>query len=262
MKVSVIVPVYNSALMLNELCIRIFKVMEKLELRNDFELLMINDFSSDDSWQKIEGLSRKFYFIKGINLIANFGQHNAIMAGLKYSSGEYIITLDDDLQHPPEFFPEILNKLHKADVCYTNYRNRKHTGWKRFVSYLNNIISSLILNKPIKIYMSSFRGFTKKIKLKLITFKGPDVYIDGLIINSTKNIAMITVDHHARRFGESNYNFKKLFILWSNMILNFSFFPVRTASILGVILKILIKFFRKKNTKPQFEIKEIINGKI
>ena len=262
MKVSVIVPVYNSSLMLGELCQRILNEMDKLKFRNDFELFMINDFSTDKSWEKIKELSRKFDFIKGINLNENFGQHNAIMAGLNYSTGEYVITLDDDLQHPPEFFTQILIKLNEADVCYTNYRNRKHIGWKRFVSYLNNIISSLILNKPVKIYMSSFRGFTKQINLKLISFKGPDVYLDGLIINSTKNIAMITVDHHERKFGESNYNLKKLFILWSNMILNFSFLPIRFASLFGGMLKILIKFFRKKNTKPQFEIKEMVNVKI
>ena len=257
MKVSIIVPVYNSSSMLEELVQRVNKTMSKLDFKNDYELLLINDFSEDNSWKTIVKLIEQFSFIKGINLTENFGQHNAIMAGLNNCAGEYIITIDDDLQHPPEFISDILDELKTNDVCYTNYRNRKHIGWKKFVSNLNNIISSFILNKSLKIYMSSYRGMISKIKLKIIQFKNPDVYIDGLIINSTKNIGMISVDHHARKYGESNYNLKKLLILWSNMILNFSFFPFRTASVLGITLKFLIKLIRKKNTKKQFEILEI-----
>tara|TARA_B100000767_G_scaffold83464_1_gene80386 strand:+ start:5376 stop:6167 length:792 start_codon:yes stop_codon:yes gene_type:complete len=257
MEVSIIVPVYNSSPMLIELVERVEVTMSKLNCKNNYELLFVNDASEDDSWETITRLINKYSFIKGINLTENFGQHNAIMAGLNICIGEYIITIDDDLQHPPEFFSNILNKLKTQDVCYTNYKNRKHIGWKKFVSNLNNIISSFILNKPLKIYMSSYRGIVQKIKFKIVQFKNPNVYIDGLIINSTKNIGMINVDHHARKFGESNYNLKKLLILWSNMILNFSFLPFRAASILGISLKLIIKLIRKKNKKKQFEILEI-----
>ncbi len=257
MEVSIIVPVYNSSPMLIELVERVEVTMSKLNCKNNYELLFVNDASEDDSWETITRLINKYSFIKGINLTENFGQHNAIMAGLNICIGEYIITIDDDLQHPPEFFSNILNKLKTQDVCYTNYKNRKHIGWKKFVSNLNNIISSFILNKPLKIYMSSYRGIVQKIKFKIVQFKNPNVYIDGLIINSTKNIGMINVDHHARKFGESNYNLKKLLILWSNMILNFSFLPFRAASILGISLKLIIKLIRKENKKKQFEILEI-----
>ena len=257
MKISIIVPVYNSASMLEELTQRINKTLSNLNFENNYELLFINDASKDNSWETIVRLIEKFSFVKGINLTENFGQHNAIMAGLNNCAGEYIITMDDDLQHPPEFIVNILDKLKTRDVCYTNYRNRKHLGWKKLVSNLNNIISSFILNKPLRIYMSSYRGMNSKIKFKVIKFTNPDVYIDGLIINSAKNIGMISVDHHARKYGESNYNLKKLLLLWSNMILNFSFFPFRTASILGIVLKSVIRLIRKKNTKKQFEILEI-----
>ena len=218
MRVSIIVPVYNSSPILEELVQRIALTMKSLNLENNYELLLINDASEDDSWKTITLLIKQFTFIKGINLSENFGQHNAIMAGLNNCHGDYIITIDDDLQHSPEFFPDILNVLKTKDVCYTNYKNRKHIGWKKFVSKLNNVISSFILNKPLRIYMSSYRGMVKKIQLQIIQFKKSDVYIDGLIKNSTKNIGMISVDHHARKIGESNYNLKKLLILWSNMI--------------------------------------------
>ena len=259
MKVSVIVPVFNSSLMLKELCERIFKIMNKLDLANNFELIMINDSSYDDSWNKICELAKNYKFILGLNLKENFGQHNAIMAGLNNCKGKFIITLDDDLQHPPEFFPNILEALKDSQVCYTNYKNRKHIGWKKFVSKLNNLVSSFILNKPLKIYMSSFRGFTREVNLKIIEFKKPDVYLDGIILSITRKIKMITVDHHTRKIGQSNYNIKRLFLLWSNMILNFSFLPLRPASLVGIILKVIIKILRKKNTKLQFEIKERTN---
>ena len=133
MEVSIIVPVYNSSPMLIELVERVEVTMSKLNCKNNYELLFVNDASEDDSWETIIRLINKYSFIKGINLTENFGQHNAIMAGLNICIGEYIITIDDDLQHPPEFFSNILNKLKTQDVCYTNYKNRKHIGWKKFV---------------------------------------------------------------------------------------------------------------------------------
>ena len=104
MKLSIIIPVYNSATILHKLNNRILKSVEEMKLINDFELIMINDFSEDSSWEIIKELSQNNNYIKGISLDKNYGQHNAIMAGLNFCSGEKIITLDDDLQHPPEFF--------------------------------------------------------------------------------------------------------------------------------------------------------------
>ena len=126
------------------------------------------------------------------------------------------------------------------------------------MSDINNFISSSLLNKPINIYMSSFRGIRKNIIKKIINYKKPDIYLDGIIINSTKNIGMISVDHYARKFGESNYDLKRLLKLWSNMVLNFSFYPIRFGSFFGILLKFLVKILRKKNTRPQFEIKEFL----
>ena len=260
MKISIVVPVFNSSDILDELVIRIKNILEKLSYEDNFELILINDCSNDNSWIKIKNLSKKYFFIKGINLSENFGQHNALMAGFNNISGDYVITLDDDLQHPPEFIPNIVEKLNNFDVCYTNYKNRKHVGWKKTVSTINNIISSFLLNKPLRIYMSSFRGIRKNIVLEIIKFKKPDVYIDGLIISLTKKIEIISVEHHARKKGDSNYTLKKLFILWSNMLINFSFFPFRISSIFGIILKFLVKLVRKKNIKPQYEISEIISN--
>ncbi len=258
MKLSIIIPVFNSSETLDLLNHEIFKVVSKIDLKNDFELIFINDNSEDDSWKKIKKLKEDFSYIKAINFSENFGQHNAIFAGFSFCSGEKVITLDDDLQHSPKFFPEILETLEKHEVCYTYYKNRKHKFWKKVVSDINNFISSSLLNKPINIYMSSFRGIRKNIIKKIINYKKPDIYLDGIIINSTKNIGMISVDHYARKFGESNYDLKRLLKLWSNMVLNFSFYPIRFGSFFGILLKFLVKILRKKNTRPQFEITEFL----
>ncbi len=255
-KVSIIIPVYNSFEILDELNQRILKTFENINLSESFEVIMINDFSKDKSWEKIEHLSSKYNYIKGIKLSENFGQHNAIMAGLNNCNGEYVITIDDDLQHPPEFFPEIIKKLDNSDVCYTNYRNRKHNSWKKTISIINNIVSSFLLNKPLNIYMSSFRGLKRNIVLEIIKFKKPNVYIDGIIIGATKNIGMITVDHDERKSGKSNYDLRKLFILWSNMIIDLKFYPIRFSSVFGLILKFFVILFRNKENKPQYKISE------
>ena len=144
MEISVIIPVYNSASIVKLL---IENLKKNLIFVDDFEIILINDFSTDNSWEEIVKISKNDKKIRGINLSKNYGQHNAIMAGLNNAVGDCMITLDDDLQHPPEFFPEIINKLKNFDVCYTNYKNRKHVGWKRAVSALNNFVSSFLLNK-------------------------------------------------------------------------------------------------------------------
>ena len=254
MEVSIVVPVYNSSKILDELNKRILNVMKTCNLQDSFELILVNDSSSDDSWKKIKYLSGVYGYIKGINLSENFGQHNSLMAGFNYCNGNFIVTMDDDLQHPPEYVPEIVEQLKSYDVCYTNYINRKHLGWKKAVSNLNNIVSSFLLSKPLNIYMSSFRGLKKNIVKEIIKYKEPNVYIDGLIIKSTNKVKMIDVEHHERKTGKSNYDIKKLFILWSNLILNFSFFPIRISSIFGISLKFFALIIRKKNNKPQFKI--------
>ncbi len=259
MKLSIVIPVYNSEGILESLNKRIFEVIAMMELTNNFEVILINDHSNDDSWIKIKNLSKHHRYIKGINLNQNYGQHNAIMAGLNNCSGEFVITIDDDLQHPPEFFPEVLKQLSNHDVCYTNYNKRKHLFWKKAVSKLNNLFSSFLLSKPLSVYMSSFRGLKKSVVKEIIKYKYPNVYLDGLILRSTKNIGMINVDHHARKVGDSNYTLKKLLILWSNMLWDFSFLPFRPASIFGISLKYIIKFIRKENIKNQYEIIEKIN---
>ncbi len=217
---------------------------------------MINDCSVDNSWKIIKSLSINFKFIKGINLSRNFGQHNAILAGLNECNGKNIITMDDDLQHSPNNIIDIYQQLLGGfDVCYVNYLERKHEKWKIIFSKISNVISSFLLNKPLRIYCSSYKGFKRKILREIIKYKEFNVYVDGLILNATRNITMISVPHYSRLEGKSNYNFLKLFNLWCNMTENFPAKPLRFATFFGYILKIIITLFRKKTIhKKQYII--------
>ncbi len=257
--ISIVIPVYNSSEILSEL---VKKIYQSIKDDFNFEIILINDKSADNSWDKIKELTFKYKNLQGINLEQNYGQHNAIMAGLNNVKGKYIVMMDDDLQHPPENIKDIVAKLKEGnEVCYVKYINRKHAKWKIFVSWLNNIISSLLISKPIGVYTSSFKGITKSIKNEIIKYKKPQVFIDWLILRETKKISTINV-HHLRRYsGKTNYSFKKLMLLWSNMVIIIPILPLRFSSIFLIVSKIIVKTFiyrlvREKNPMEQYIIKE------
>lgn len=257
MNLSIIIPIFNSSKSIENLIQKVNYYIKKDLKFSKFEIILVNDNSYDDSWSKILNLSKKKKYIKGINLSKNFGQHNAIMAGLNFAKGDYIITMDDDLEHSPKFLKNFIIQLKEFDVCYTYYKNRKHSFFKNTVSKLNNIISSLILNKSLYIYLSSYRGFKKKICKQIIKFKKNYVYIDYLILKNTKKIKMISVQHGKRAFGQGNYTIKKLFKLWSIMVLNSDLWPFKYNTIFNLFLKIIVKLFLKKNKHhAQYSIKE------
>ena len=187
MRLSVVIPVYNSEKILNTL---INSIKKKIKIRkNLFEIILVNDFSSDNSWKKISNLKRNNNFIKAINLRKNYGQHYAIFIGLKFAKGKYIVCMDDDMQHDPRYINKIVKTLeNRNDVCYVKYLKQEHKITKIFISKLNNIVSSYLMNKSIKIYTSSFKGFTKNIKNKIIQNKSDFVFLDYWIFKYSKKI--------------------------------------------------------------------------
>ena len=263
MDLSIVIPVYNSQNIIEDLVKKINISVNGIKTINSYEILLINDFSSDDSWKKIKHLAKSLNYVKAINLEKNYGQHNSIMCGLNECKGKYIITMDDDLQHPPSSIKDLLVQLDKGhDVCYTNYINRRHPFWKKFVSWLNNLVSSYLLNKPYNIYLSSFRAFTNGVAQELVKYKKKDVYLDGLILKATRNISIISVPHNKRPLGKSNYNFLKLLTLWSNMAINFPIFPLRLSTLFGLVLLSIILVLRKifaltsRKSNEQFIVSE------
>ncbi len=216
MKVSIIIPVFNSSKILEEL---LKNIKDNVLLHSEsLEVILVNDYSQDDSWTQIKNLKQKYSFIKGINLKQNYGQHNAIFCGLKNSTGDKIVCMDDDMQHDPRHILKMLEKLNDHEVCYVKYIKRKHNYIKILVSKLNNIVSSYLMNKPLKIYTSSFKCFNKNIGEKIIKNDEKFVFIDYWIFKYTNKITYIHVQHNKRFAGTTNYGFKELLTLWSKMI--------------------------------------------
>ena len=170
--------------------------------------------------------------------------------------------MDDDMQHDPIYIKKIYEQLKQnKDVCYVNYLNRQHALWKRVVSWLNNVISSFLMDKPLKIYTSSYKGIKKNIKEEIIKDKRNEVFLDLSIFEITKNVTIVDIEHKKRLSGKTNYNLKKLLILWSAMIINLklnykkiSFIPLLILKLfIGKFLYILIK---NKNITEQYKISE------
>jgi undecaprenyl-phosphate 4-deoxy-4-formamido-L-arabinose transferase len=156
--------------------------------------------------------------------------------------------MDDDLQHPPQYIGEIIEQLINGfEVCYTNYINRKHVFWKHFVSWINNIISSHLLNKPYKLYLSSFRGIKRNILNRIIKNKKNNIYIDSTILKISPKITSIKINHQARFQGESTYSFTKLVNLWLNMASDSSVRPLRFFSFFVLIFQLTLSFKKSEN---------------
>lgn len=237
---SIVVPVYRSAQILPQLVDKIHAEMHKEGLAGSFELLLVNDASTDNSWQVIRSLANTHPFIKGISLRRNFGQHNAIMAGLHYVSGDFIVLMDDDLQHPPQAIGDIMRALSEGyDVCYTNYLNRQHPFWKKLGSQFNDWVATRLLGKPKGLYLSSFKGLRKEVVDEIIKYDGPYAYLDGLILDVTSSVTTINIEHQARHEGEGNYNLSRSLALWMKMATSFSVLPLRIASYAGFALAAL-----------------------
>ena len=231
---SVVIPVYNSADCIEELINRLVDVLDDIE--NKYEIILINDYSKDSSWEKIVECCNENNNIIGINFRKNFGQDNAIMAGLKYSSGKSIIIMDDDLQHDPMDIPSLLDKLNKgSDVVYANFLSKKQSLIKNIGSWFNGKIANIIINKPKEIYLSPFKAINRSIIIEILKYNGPYPYIDGLIFRVTRNINQISIQHHKRFSGKGNYGLIKSIGVWLKLATNFSVLPLRISTTLGFL---------------------------
>lgn len=234
--VSVVIPAYGSEQILPELVKRIWDVAQQNKRKN-WELVIVCDNSPDDSWNVLLELKEKYHFLRIRKLAKNFGQHNAILCGLEVVRGQLVVTMDDDLQHDPADIPRLIEGLNAdCEVVYASFPTRKHRIWKILGSKFNNAVATKILDKPKSLYLSPFRAFNRRISQEISEFRGPSAYLDGLILQATKKIKMIEVEHHARLEGESLYNLSKSIRLWWHMVSNGSILPLRIATAGGLII--------------------------
>ena len=238
--VSILIPVYKNDGGLDELVKRIGTSMANSAYASNFELILVDDCSPDNSWEVIQRLAKEHVFVQGATLSRNFGQHNAIMAGLNLVSGQYVVLMDDDLQHPPEAIPNMVQELVAgADVCYTRYANRQHAAWKIAGSRFNDLMASWLLSKPKGLYLSSFKALKRGMVDQIRSHEGPFAYLDGLILDITRRIATVEIQHGTRAYGEGNYSFKKSISLWLRMVTGTSIVPLRMVTLMGALIALL-----------------------
>ncbi len=231
--VSIIVPAYNSEATLVELARRINTVLAPLV--RDFEIILVNDGSKDGSWEVITELAEKNPNVRGLNLMHNYGQHNALLVGIQRAQYETIVTIDDDLQHPPEEIPKLLSKLSEGyDVVYGKPATRNHSIFRNISSKMLKAVLKIVMGAKMGRYSSAFRAFRSILRRGFENFADVQLSIDVLLSWSAARATYILVDHHPRPVGKSGYTFRKLMLVAFNMLTGYSTLPLRIASVVGL----------------------------
>lgn len=229
---SIVIPVYNS-----ENCIEKLVLCLKTALKTlTHEIILVNDCSPDNSWNQILIAAKKNKNICGINLRKNSGQDNAIMAGLSFAKGKFIVIMDDDLQHSPSDIPRLLKTIEEGyDVCYANFEDKKQAFWKNLGSWFNGKIAEYVIAKPRGIYLSPFKIIRREVVESILSYNGIYPYVDGLIFQVTANITQIPAKHNTRFSGRGNYNLIRSIRVFLKLLTGFSIQPLRISSYIGFI---------------------------
>jgi undecaprenyl-phosphate 4-deoxy-4-formamido-L-arabinose transferase len=258
--ISVVIPVYKAELTLRELYNQLVPVMEALTER--FEVVMVEDCGGDGSWAIIQEFVGKDERIRGIRLSRNYGQHNALLCGVRAARYDVIVTMDDDLQNPVSEIQLLLNKLAEGfDVVYGAPQRQQHGLWRNMASRLTKLALQGAMGIETARNVSAFRAFRTKLRHGFSNYRSPSVSIDALLTWSTSNFTAITTRHDPRVAGESNYTLGKLITHGFNLMTGFSALPLRLASITGfvfaffgvvVLAWVLIRYFISGSSVPGF----------
>ena len=235
---SIVVPVYNGAGTVVELV----EALAQQPFGMKLEIILINDASSDDSQAACERLlGTTAVSVTLINHSRNFGEHNAVMTGLRYAKGDFIVTIDDDLQNPPGEILKLLDELRREnlDIVYGSSCTKQHATWRNLGSKSANLIAEWLTDKPRGLYMSTFRCMNRFLVNKILDYSGPYPFIDGLVFQITDRIGSVEVVHLPNKTGRTNYTLRKLIKLWLTILINFSTRPLQMSISLGLIMAAL-----------------------
>jgi undecaprenyl-phosphate 4-deoxy-4-formamido-L-arabinose transferase len=259
---SVLVPVYRSEATLSQLAARLTAALEPLGA--EFEIVLINDGSPDRSWELIREIGRGNPRVRGINLMRNFGQHNALLCGLRAARHQVCVTLDADLQNPPEEIPKLLAKLAEGfDVVYGTPQQLQHGLFRDLSSGLLRILVRGAMGVKIAWRISAFRAFRTDLRNAFAAFQGPFVMLDVLLTWGTTRFAAVPVRHDARPVGKSSYSLGKLIRHGFNVLTGFSTLPLKLASWigffftlfgLGVLVYVIGRYFIQGCNVPGFPL--------
>lgn len=251
MNCSVVVPVYRSEQTLDPLIERLAKVLPSVA--DSYEVVLVNDGSPDKSWAAIERLARQYPWVRGINLMRNYGQHNAMLCGIRAARYEVIFTMDDDLQNPPEEMPKLIAKLNEGyDVVYGVARKRQQVWWKSLFSTLVKRAIAYVMGQKTVRDIGAFKAFRADLRKAFDNFNGPDVLVDVLFSWGTNRFASVPVDEAPRTVGTSNYGLIKLIKVSLLVLTSYTTVPLRLASLLGflftlfglgVLIYVLVTYF-------------------
>jgi glycosyltransferase involved in cell wall biosynthesis len=232
---SIVIPVYRGERSIGPLVDELVKELHPLYR---LEIVLVNDCSPDNAEQVCEALYTRYRpMVRAYSLAKNVGEHNAVMAGLNKSSGDWVVIMDDDFQNPVSEVIKLVNfaVANTHDVVYTFYDKKKHSLFRNFGSRFKDRVANIMLHKPKNLYLSSFKAMNRFLVGEVIKYTLPFSYIDGLVLQTTSNIGMVKVEHRDRKDGRSGYTLNKLISLWLNMFTNFSILPLRVAMGMGFI---------------------------
>jgi glycosyltransferase involved in cell wall biosynthesis len=232
--VSVVVPVYRSQESLRELQRRLLAALTGLGI--SFELLFVEDCGGDNSWGVIQELAAEDERVRGFRMSRNYGQHNALLAGIRAARGKLIVTLDDDLQHPPEELPKLLAKIEEGyDVVYGSPLHEQHGFFRDMASQITKMALQSAMGAETARHVSAFRVFRTQLRGAFDEYRSPHVNLDVLLTWATTRFTALPVRHEARKYGESNYTTRKLLRHAINMMTGFSTIPLQLASVIGFL---------------------------
>ncbi len=232
--ISIVVPVYNSEKSLDELASRLSNVLPNLS--STYELILVNDGSEDASWKVIGELTKQYPWIHGLNMMRNYGQHNALLCGIRAARFTVTVTMDDDMQHPPEEIHKLIAKLDEGyDVVYGSPKKMPHSWWRNAFSFLIKRFLAIAMGVKTGRDVSAFRVFRTYLREAFIEYRNPNVVIDVLLSWGTTRFAASPVDEMPRQAGRSNYNFLRLFQYTMVVLTGFSTVPLRIASLVGFL---------------------------
>lgn len=257
---SIVIPVYYSEQSLKPLTARLLEVLPTIA--SDFEIILVNDGSKDGSWRVIEELEKAHPQVKGICLMRNYGQHNALLCGIRAAKYELTVTLDDDLQHDPALIPVLLEKLSEGnEVVYGSPIEERHGIFRDMASVITKATLSTVMNAKSARHVSAFRVFYTYLRDAFANYQGPAVSLDVLLTWGTSEFGFVEIPHRKREIGVSHYNFRKLVVHALNLLTGFSTIPLRLATGIGflflffgliIFTYVLIRFLIQGGVVPGF----------
>ena len=258
--ISLVIPVYNSEKSLDLLIEKIHGVLPSMSA--DYEVILVNDGSRDNSWEVVKALAEEDSRVIGINMMRNYGQHNALLCGIRKARFDLVVTLDDDLQHDPALIKNLIDKLNEGfEVVYGAPLEERHGIWRDLASVITKATLSTVMNAKSARHVSAFRVFYTYLRDAFANYQGPSVSLDVLLTWGTSKFGYIEIPHHKREIGKSNYTFGKLVVHGLNLLTGFSTIPLRLATGIGflflffgiiILLYVLIRFLIQGGVVPGF----------